>query len=222
MRVVVIGLGLFGASVAEAIVQEGGEVLAVDSSESLVQATIDRGIITHAACVDATSRANLERLGVGPDYDVGVIGIGTNMEASIVAAIHLKDLGVGRVIGKALHATHRKILEKVGADETLIPEVLSGQAAARRILNPTVLEEMEFGGEYRILEIEAPIQVTGKPLAESGLRQDFGANVIGFKRGGAYSFEIPPEHVPEPGDILIVGVSMNNRKKLLALAKGRS
>jgi len=94
MRVVVIGLGLFGTSVAEAIVREGGDVLAVDKSEALVQQAIDRGVLSHAACVDALVRTNLERLGVGSDYDVGVIGIGTNLEASVVAAIHLKDLGV--------------------------------------------------------------------------------------------------------------------------------
>ncbi len=219
MRVVVIGLGLFGTSVAEAVVEAGEEVLAIDSSEQLVQTIVDRGIILQAACVDATQKANLERLGVGPDYDVGVIGIGTNVENSIVSAIHLKDLGVKKVIAKGTDPTHCKILEKVGADETLIPEITSGHQAARGLLNPTVLEEMEFSDDYTILELMAPSVLTGKTLAESQLRQDYGANVIGFRRAGTVSFVVPPEHVLEPEVVLIVGVSKLDRRKLVQLTE---
>lgn len=222
MRVVVIGLGLFGTSVAEAIAKSGEEVLAVDISETLVQSTVDGGVITHAACVDSTNRSALERLGVGPDYKVGVIGIGTNMEASVITAIHLKDLGVPKVIAKALNATHRKILEKVGADQTLIPEVLSGKAAARQILDPTVLEEMELSEDFTILEIEAPPPLTGKTISDSGLRENFGANVIGYRRSGNVVFVVPPDHILEPDDVLIVGVPKANRKKLLQMSEARA
>lgn len=222
MRVVVIGLGLFGTSVAETIAESGEEVLAIDRDENLVQQVVDRGVLTHAACVDATRKAHLERLGVGEDYSVGVIGIGTNMEASIVASIHLKELGVQRVIAKALNETHEKILLKVGADETLIPEVSSGSEAARSILYPSVLEEIEFVEGFHILEFRAPAVITGKSLSESGLRQEFGANVIGYKRGATVSFVVTPDHVIEPEDILIVGVAKTDRKKLLDLAESKA
>ena len=221
MRVVVIGLGLFGTSVAEAIVESGQEVLAVDNSERLVQATVDNGVISHAVCIDSTSKSSLQRLGVGPDFDVGVIGIGTNLEASIVTCIHLKDLGVPKVIAKAIHATHRKILEKVGADQTLIPEESSGHEAAQQILNPCILEEMQFSDDYSILEIEAPSVITGKTLSESNLRAEFGANVLGYRRAGTVSFFVTPDHVLEPEDVLIVGVAREHRRRLLQFVEGK-
>lgn len=221
MRIVVIGLGLFGTSVAEAIVEAGQEVLAIDSSERLVQATVDHGVINHAVCTDSTSKSSLQRLGVGPDFDVGVIGIGTNLEASIVTCIHLKDLGVPKVIAKAIHGTHRKILEKVGADQTLIPEESSGHEAATQILNPCILEEMQFSDAYSIMEIEAPKGVTGKTLAESNLRAEFGANVLGFRRAGTVSFSLAPDHVLEPEDVLIVGVAREHRRRLLQFVEGK-
>ncbi len=219
MQVVVIGLGLFGAAVAETLVKSGQEVLAIDTSEDVVQQTVDQGILTHAACVDATLRSNLERLGVGKDYDVGVIAIGTRIEASIVATIHLKDLGVRKVVAKALNATHAKILSKVGADKVLIPEVLSGESTARNLLNPSVLEELRFSDDFSILECLAPPALTGKSLAESDLRATFGVNVFGYKRGGTASFEVPPSFVIEPGDVLIVGVSKRHRERFLKLTE---
>lgn len=216
MRVVVVGLGLFGTSVAEAIVEAGGEVLAIEKSETLVQQTVDRGVITHAVCVDATHKASLERLGVGGDYDAGVVGIGTALESSVIATIHLKDLGVPKVLSKAIHATHRKILEKVGADETLIPELISGRQAARGILNPCVLEELEISTDFTIIEIEAPAFLTGKTLAESNLRQDFDANVIGYRRGETATCVLPPDYVLEPGDVLIIGMPKAARRRFVS------
>jgi len=217
MQVVVIGLGLFGSSVAEALVQAGEEVLAVDSVDTIVQATVDRGIVTHAACLDATVRTNLERLGVNADYDIGVVGIGTQMEASIVATIHLKDLGVKTVVSKALHETHEKILTKVGADRVLIPEVTSGVEAARTILNPNILDELRLSDDFSILEVVAPSALTGRSLAESNLRADYGVTVIGYKRGGDASFSPGPDFVIEPGDVLVVGVTRRDRERFLAL-----
>lgn len=221
MQVVVIGLGLFGTSVAEALANAGEDVFAVDSSQDIVQQAADRGVLEHVACTDATVRTNLERLGIGRDYDVGVIGIGTSIEASVIACIHLRELGVERVIAKAIHETHQKILEKVGADRTLIPEVLSGKQAAGSIMNPSVLEELRFSDDFSILEVEAPLPLTGKSLIENDLRGNHGATLLGFKRAGQVSFEVDPSLVIEPGDILIVGVAKKHRERFLKLTEAK-
>jgi trk system potassium uptake protein TrkA len=219
MRVVVIGLGLFGTSVAEGIASSGKEVLAIDRDEATVQQVLERGIVTQAACVDSTSLSKLRSMDIGREYSLGVIGIGTNMEASIVTTMHLKELGIPRVVAKAVHETHEKILCKVGANEVVIPEVASGKITARGIVNPSIHEEIEFNEGFHILEFDAPAAVTGKTLAESGLRQSYGANLIGYKRDGTISFTVTADHVIEPEDMLIIGISRANRPKLLKLAE---
>ena len=178
MQVVVIGLGLFGTSVAEALVRAGEEVLAVDVSESIVQQAVDRQIITQAACVDATNRASLERLGICADYDVGVVGIGTQVEASIVATIHLKDLGVSRVLSKALHETHSKRspnrlpegsvpMPRVSGSKLAVPPVLSFGSASVHGCNSKTRRKASPEGTLRHRPAP-PRSASGSPV--TGLR----------------------------------------------------
>jgi trk system potassium uptake protein TrkA len=115
----VIGLGRFGTSLARRLAEMGREVLVIDNSEERIQDVSD--VVTQAVRVDATDEEALKALGIR-NFDVVIVAIGEDIQASIMVTLILKDLGVKCVIAKALNELHRMVLEKLGADKVIFPE----------------------------------------------------------------------------------------------------
>ncbi|HBM79335.1 MAG TPA: potassium transporter Trk, partial [Clostridiaceae bacterium] len=111
-QIVVIGLGRFGASVAKNLYDLGYEVLAIDSREDAIQEIADN--VTHAVQADSTDEKSLKELGLG-NFDVAIIGIGSDVQSNIMTTIIVKELGVKYVIAKADSDLHAKVLRKIGA-----------------------------------------------------------------------------------------------------------
>ncbi|MFZ0140051.1 MAG: NAD-binding protein, partial [Aeromicrobium sp.] len=76
----VIGLGRFGSSVARSLVQLGHDVLAVDERPEIVQRFSDD--FTHVVAADSTDTEALRQIGA-EQFDRAVVGIGTDIEASL-------------------------------------------------------------------------------------------------------------------------------------------
>lgn len=177
----VIGLGRFGTSVAKTLTAKGQQVIAVDIKESLVQGVMDR--VTKAACLDATDETAVRSMAIH-DVDVAVNGIGTDIEASILVTLLLKELGVLQVICKADSEAHKKVLEKVGADKVLLPEKDTGRRTAETLISISdkVLDQMGLYGNASILEILTPEEFWGKTLRELKIRKEFGVNILAIKK----------------------------------------
>ena len=191
---VVIGLGRFGSSVARNLAENGYDVLAVDINEERVQNVMDT--VTHAVEADATDEKALNSLGVS-NFDVGVVSIGNNIHASILATLILKEMGVPYVVTKAIDDLHGKVLTRVGADRVVYPEQDMGTRIARNLISTNVLDYIEFAPDYSVIEIIPPQKMIGKSLAELDLRSKFNVNVMAIKRG---------EHMnmtPGPGDKIL-------------------
>ena len=159
--VAVIGLGRFGGAVAEALVRLGHDVLGIDEDAELVQSWADR--LTHVVQADTTSGDTLRRLGVR-DFDRAVVGIGSNIEASVLTVLALSDLGVRDIWAKALSRTHHRILTKLGADRVIHPEQDVGQHIAQMLHNPLVRDYLSLGNGYYIIDLRAPETLHGKTL----------------------------------------------------------
>ena len=138
---VVIGLGLFGSCVARQLCGLGSEVLAIDMDAELVQAI--SGDVTNAVVADAQDKEVLKALGVG-NCDCAVVAIGDDLGASVLATMNLKELGVPYIVCKAHDSTHRKVLEKLGADKVVIPEREVAEKLAHSLSSPNVLEFIEL------------------------------------------------------------------------------
>ncbi len=165
-KVVVIGLGRFGASVARTLHDEGVEVVALDRDRVLVDAVKDD--VTVAAACDATDRANLERFEAG-DMDAAVIAIGQDFEASVHATLLCRELGVPRIVCKALTARQRQVLELVGAHEVILPEERMGRWVGENLVHDSVVNLVDLPDGYMLLKIEAPEDWLGSTLRELGL-----------------------------------------------------
>ncbi|WP_282779940.1 MULTISPECIES: TrkA family potassium uptake protein [unclassified Nocardia] len=203
-RVVVIGLGRFGGSLARELVVHGSEVLAIDSDPRLVQNYSDE--LTHVAVADTTDIGALEQLGV-PDFPHAVVGIGTDLEASILTTSLLVDFKIPRIWAKATSRQHGRILERIGAHHVVLPEFDMGERIAH-LVTGRMLDYIEFDEDYAMVRTTAPRAAIGMTLTESGLRQQFDVTVVAIKRRGGEFTYATPDTVVMDGDQLIVSGSI--------------
>lgn len=203
MKVGVIGLGNFGTNVVRELFHQGFDVLALDLDADLVQKAQE--FSTRAVVADCTDKDTLEDLGFGK-VDVAIVSMGEALSASVLAAMYLKELGVAKVIVKALTEDHKKVLEKVGADEVVFPEREVAIKLAKSIARPNVLDYLPLSSEFAIMEVIPPESFFGKSILELDLRKHFGIQIMGIVDGNTQklSIVISPERIIGSRDRLIV------------------
>ena len=203
---VVIGLGRFGKSLALNLAEQGKRVLAVDNVLSNVEEV--EGSVTHAAIADVTQKDVLRSLGV-QNFDCAVICIGGGITASMLATLGCKELGVKYIIAKAQNEQHKALLEKVGADLVIFPEVFMSKKLSLALSDPYSNEILKLSDKYKIVEIKCPAKWDGKTIIELNVRKKFNITVIFIKRDGEI-IEPTPELVFEKGDSLIIAGNEKN------------
>lgn len=197
----VIGLGRFGQAVARQLCSLGAEVLAMDKHNDLVQQVA--GDVTHAVVGDAQDKEVLRALGTR-DFDCAILAVGDDLAASVLITMNLKELEVPYVVCKAHDETHRKVLEKLGADRVVIPEQEYAQRLGRSLFSHNVLDYIELSEEYGILEVPAPKGWIGKTLKELNVRAKLGVNIIAVESGTSTNVAPGADYLIKAGDIMVV------------------
>jgi trk system potassium uptake protein TrkA len=211
--IVVIGLGRFGGAVAQSLIRLGHEVLAIDENADLVQRWSDK--LTHVVQADSTDGDALRQLGI-QDLGRAVVGIGTDIEASVLTVLALHELGVDEIWAKAITAKHGQILERTGAHHVVFPEAAMGERVAH-LVTGRMIDFIEFDDGFAIAKTSTPREAAGANLAESALRSKYGITVVGVKRPGTDFTYARPETMVETGDLLIVSGPTNLVEKFAAL-----
>ncbi len=213
----VIGLGRFGWSVAETLSEKGHQVLAIDKDEELVQEASD--FVTEAVQVDSTDEKAMKAVGI-QEVDVAIIGIGTNLEASVLTALILKELGVQHIVARAVTEEHGKVLERVGATRVVFLERDMGIRIANSLLSPSVLEHIELSGESSIMETVSPKEFIGKSIRDLDIRAKHGLNIIAVRKKestaeGACELDVAPkaDYIVKQDDIFVIIGSNDNLEK---------
>lgn len=210
--VVVLGLGRFGGALAHSLMELGHDVMGIDSDGDLVQLWADR--LTHAVQADATNVAILRQLGVA-DFAHGIVGIGTNLAASLMSVMALTELGIKDIWVKAMTPEHGRIAERIGAHHVVYPEADMGQRVAH-LISARMMDYIEFEDGFAIAKIQAPAMCQDQSLAASGVRERFGVTVVGVKRARQDFQHATPETVVRPGDLLIVSGPTKRVEKFAA------
>ncbi len=198
---VVVGLGRFGSEVARQLRAHGCEVLAMDTNSELVQEI--SGSVTHAVVADGRDKSVLKALGV-KDFDCAVVAIGDDLAASVLATMNLKELGINHIVCKAHDETHRRVLEKLGANQVVIPEKENAARLARSLSSPNVLDYIELSDDYGIVEVPAPKSWYGKSLKDLNVRAKLGVNILAIRRGGKINVSPNADFAFQEGDIVVV------------------
>jgi len=178
MQVAVCGLGNFGYSVASSLAELGGEVIAIDKDEALVESIKDQ--VAQAVTADATDEKTLRALGA-PEVDAAVVAIGS-MDQSTITTIVLRRIGVSRIIARAISDAHAHVLDEVGASRVIRIEEQMGQQVARLLIAPHILERTTFAPGHSLVEVRAPRRLIGKSIRTARLREDHHINLVAIQR----------------------------------------
>lgn len=198
--VVVIGLGRFGRSLANELLAAGTEVLGIDSDEAIVQEM--SSALTHVVRADSTSEAALRQLGVH-EFDRAVVAIGSHIEASLLTASLLKNMGVTNIWAKAISEAHGQILTRLGIEHVVYPEHEMGRRVAH-LVKGRMLDYIQFEPDFAMVKTVPPQALLGIPLADSGIRREHGVTIVGVKRPGGAFTHATGETVLADGDTVIV------------------
>ena len=203
---VVIGLGRFGMSLAVTLADEGKNVLAIDSDKQYVEAVQNK--VTHAVVADATKKDVLHSLGV-QNFDCAIVCIGEDLSASMLATLNCQELKVPYIIAKSQSDQQKDILEKIGVDLVVFPEVYMSKKLSSALLDPLTNEIVKLTDNYKIVEIMCPTNWVGRSISEINIRKKYGVNVIFIKRDGNI-IEPFPEAVLEKTDSLVISGTPKN------------
>lgn len=197
----VVGLGRFGQAICETLYENGSEVMALDIDQERVNECVD--FATHAVCTDAMERSNLEELGIS-NFDVAVVNIGTDVKASGIVTMLLKEMGVETVIAKAHDEIHGMMLKKLGADKVVYPERDMGRRVAHNLRTTRIMDFIEVSPDYSLSEIRPMDKWVGKDLGQLALRAKYGMNILAIKNGDDVDAAPSADTVIHEEDILLV------------------
>lgn len=212
----VIGLGNFGFHAAKALYEDGNEVLAVDADKARVQA-ID-AYCTEAVVLEATDKEALKALGL-EHMDSVIVSTGTKISTSILICLHLHEIGIKKILIKALDEDHEKILKRVGATEIIHPERDMAVRVSRGLSRPNVLDFIPLSDEFDLVQLGPPKAFIGKSLKELNLRAKYSVHVIAIKELVPENFILVPaaSFVIKDSDILILLGKSKDIRKIKAL-----
>ena len=200
-QIAVLGLGRFGQAVARELTHLGHDVLAVDHDERIVQDVADE--VTHAVQADITDPDALEALGLA-DFDTVIVAASGSLEASIMATVLLKRMGVQRIIAKAAHDLHGSILAQVGAMRVVYPERETGFRVAHSFHASGVQDYLDAAPGYGIARVAISDAWGGKTLADLDFPNTCGLTVLAVARADRVVLNPTPDERLRAGDSLIV------------------
>lgn len=199
----VIGLGVFGSTIASSLAKMGYEVLAVDRDITCVERIADT--VTKAVQADATDINELRSLGIG-EFDTVIVAIGNHLEESMLSVMNVKELGVPYVLAKAKNKQFMQILLKIGADRVVRSEKEMGERVAKSLVRKNIIDIIEVDNDYSIIEMKAPASWIGKTLKTLNVRSAYKMNILAIR----YAFQeklvlsVDPNYVIEDGDHFLV------------------
>jgi trk system potassium uptake protein len=204
----IIGMGRFGSSVARTLYEMDFEVMGIDENEERINENIQ--YVTHAVAADTTDERALKELGIR-NFDVVVVAIGVDIQASILTVLTLKELGVKKIVAKAQNERHGQVLYKVGADRVVFPERDMGVRVAHNLISANVLDFIELAEDYSVAEVMVSSRMVGQSLRQLNLRALYEVNVIAIKSGDLFNITPNPDDLVRVGDVLVV---IGNNKDL--------
>ena len=191
----ILGLGIFGQSILKGLKDQDVEVIAIDDHEDVINQY--ESIITTGVVGDITDLDLLDAADIG-NCDTVVIATGENLESSVLAVMHCKALGVERIIAKVKNEVTKEVLEKIGADLVILPEVEAGMSLAKMVLFQHRIEVFQLDEEVVVVEFTVPSSWVGKSLQDLAVREEYHLNIIGYRDA-----EDQPRHIQIAPDFIL-------------------
>ena len=213
--ILLIGMGKFGQTLGERLLNMGDEVMIVDKNEDIVNTLAPK--YTNALIANCMNENNLRTKDI-PSFDVCVVAIGDDFQSSLEITSLLKDLGAKYVVSKATTEIQRKFLLRNGAAEVIYPDRDIAEKLAVKLNSAKVYDYIELDAEYSIFEIAVPSEWYRKKIVDVNPRRKYDINILTIKKGHKIISSPNAEYVFEDGDHMVV---FGNTEKILAFTNKR-
>ncbi len=216
-QIVVLGLGVFGRSLALALEHYGAEVIAIDKDIKLVEEVVDH--VTYAVAADFTDVSQLEEIGLS-ECDIAVIATGTKLEETLIGIINLKEIGIPKIIAKVTNERYSEILQKVGADLIIQPEKNVGESLAKNLVTYNGSDIIDIDDKFSVVEIPVKAEYVNKSIIELDFRRTFGINIIGIRDGKKrLNINFLPTYKLQENDHILVIAKIDDEKDMKKIAR---
>lgn len=205
----IIGTGRFGMAVAEELLRRGRGVIAIDKDETRLRKLNDTA--AEIFVVNDMTKESLAQTGI-QEADTVIIGIGKDIENSILAALNVQELGVKRIICKVITDDHAKILKKLGM-EVIFPEIEIGTRTAIRLSEGLAEDILPLSDEFSILQMEVPGAIEGKTIGDLRIREKYNVSLIALITNGKANGSIGPQTVLANGSTMVLSGSNSSLER---------
>ena len=207
----VIGLGRFGSTASLELMKMGHSVLGVDTNAKVVDKLADQ--ITHAVIADVTDRAALDELGLD-NYDVVLVAIGEDVQASLLCVVHLKSLSISTIWVKATSHAQHLILSKLGVTRIIHPEEEMGIRVAQALSYPMVNDYISIGNGEFVVEIDVSERLEGVALSQVLENVPATIHVLLIKRRADITVHPSGDFTLQAKDVLVLLGQLNTLKAI--------
>lgn len=210
----VLGLGLFGSSVARTLAENNVDVIAMDINMDHVEEVLD--VVDVAIQGDFTKLSQLKDAGFA-ECDQVVIASAEKLENTILGILNLKKLKVSHITAKTKNEDYREVLLKVGATQVILPEIEMGIQTATMLANPIVSELIKLDDRYNVIEFQAQEDWLGKTIVQIDFRRNYNTNIIAIrpKKTNEFDIEFGPNYITTEGDIFLGITTDKGMKELM-------
>lgn len=214
ISVAVLGLGQFGRAIVEELVNNGMDVIAIDTDEEAVRKIAP--LLPTAFIADSTNDDALKELGID-SVDVAIVAFGGNQEASVLTTILLKELGVKRIVVRVDNEQYAKVLLKLGASEIIAPQKMAGESLANRIWNDDYKDFYKLDDKYSIVSIKVDENYPGSTIVDMNPNFKYGVSIVLIVRNGHSFVPSGRDSILANDDIFCVGTTKDIQRFGLAL-----
>jgi trk system potassium uptake protein TrkA len=197
----VVGMGRFGSSLAQELVELGHQVLGIDKDEEVVAEM--NNVLTHAVVADAADEDVLRSLGIR-NFDCAIVAIGNDLQTSILVSILMKELGVKKVVAKAVSELHGRVLERIDVDRVIYPERDMGIRVAHQLVSPNLLDYIELSKDYTIAELSVSGSLSGKTLKDVNPKVRYGCSIVALHKPNGVIIAPSAGDVLQDDDVMVV------------------
>lgn len=177
----VIGLGQFGRTVVEELIDNGRDVIAIDSDKEAVKRMSN--VLSTCFVADSTDEKALKELGI-KDVDAAIVAYGSNKEASVLTTVILRELGVKQIIVRVDDDYYVPIIKKLGATEIITPQKAAGVALANRLGNADYRDFYKLDDKYSVISLLINPSFVPQTLIELNPKGRYGVNIVLVIRNG--------------------------------------
>ena len=208
----ILGIGRFGRTLAQALYDDGADVMIVDRDEEVIEQCSPKS--TYAIVADLSDETEIKQLGL-ENIDVVIVGMGMDVAASILCVMMAKEAGVKQVIAKVSSKRMGDVLRRVGCDRAIFPEEETAMRTAQSLISSDFIDYYSISDEMCMIKMKPIEEWIGKSILQLNLKKNYHVSIAAVEVNGKFDHLIDPAMVLNADTVMLVLCDKSEVQKIL-------